>query len=93
MEPLKKISLAIKNTDSRVLINGCAGVFLIVIGGLLLNMNPPNLPVGYPTTAIGFAFFVFAVSTNNAINSAKKSDQILAKLEEIQEELKKRNEH
>jgi hypothetical protein len=53
-------------------------------------MSPPNYQVGYSTTAIGFAFFVFAISTDNAKKSAKKTDQILAKLDEIHEELRKK---
>ena len=85
-----KIIRAIKNTDSTVLVYGSFSILLIIIGGLLLNMNPPNFQIGYPTTAIGFALFVFAVSINNAIKSAKKSDIIIEKLDAIQEELKKK---
>jgi hypothetical protein len=92
MEALKKGNPAIKQTGGIVLIFGGIGILFIVLGGLLLNMNPPNFQIGYPTTAIGFAFFVFAVSTDNANKSAKKSDQILEKLEAIDEELKKRDE-
>jgi hypothetical protein len=91
MNPVKKKILAIKQTDSIVLFYGGIGVLFIFLGGSLLNMSPPNLQIGYPTTAIGFGFFVFAFSTDNAIKSAKKTDQILAKLEEIHEEIKKKN--
>ena len=62
----------------------------MIFGGILLNQIPPNLPVGYPTTYIGFAFFVFGISTNNAIKSAKKTNLISAKLEEIHEEITKK---
>lgn len=54
-------------------------------------MNPPNLQVGYPTLAAGLACFIFAVSLDNAKKSEKKTDEILAKLEEIHEEIKKKN--
>lgn len=92
MEALKKANLAIKQTSSIVFIFGGSGILFIILGGLLLNMNPPNFQIGYPTTAIGFAFFVFAISTDNAHKSAKNSDQILEKIDSIHEELKKRNE-
>lgn len=88
---MNKIIPAIKQTDSIVLFYGGVGVLFIILGGLLINQSPPNLQVGYPTTAIGFAFFVFAFSTDNSKKSAKKTDQILAKLEEIHEEIKKEN--
>jgi len=91
MEALKKVILTIKQTSGIVLFFGGGGILFIILGGLILNMNPPNFQIGYPTTAIGFAFFVFAVSTDNAHKSAKKSDQILEKLDAIYEELKKRN--
>lgn len=92
MEALKKVILTFKQTGGIVLIFGGIGILFIVLGGLLLNMNPPNFQIGYPTTAIGFAFFVFSVSTDNANKSARKSDQISEKLDAIHEELKKRNE-
>jgi uncharacterized membrane protein len=90
MEPIKKVIRAIKDTDTQVLFYGGMGIVLIIIGSLILNMSPPNYQVGYSTTAIGFAFFVFAISTDNAKKSAKKTDQILAKLDEIHEELRKK---
>jgi len=91
MNPLKKIILTIKQIDSTVLLFGGIGIIFIILGGLLLNQSSPNYQIGYPTTAIGFAFFVFAVSTDNAIKSAKKTDQILMKLEKMHEEIKKKN--
>ncbi|MGA2120933.1 MAG: hypothetical protein ABSG49_02680 [Methanoregula sp.] len=92
MAILKKAILSIKPTEGNVLIYGGIGILFIFLGGMLLSMNPPNFQVGYPTIAIGFAFFVFAVSIDNSKKSAKKSDQILAKLDEIHEEIKKKNE-
>lgn len=92
MEALKQLIHDVKQIDGTVLLFGGLGLILMILGGMLLNMNTPNLQVGYPTTAIGFAFFVFSTSINNSINSAKKTDQILEKLNNLQEEMKKNKE-
>ena len=92
MEQLKKMTLSIKQIEANVLVYGFIGILLIILGGQLLNMSPPNFQVGYPTLAIGFACFVFAVAINNSNESTKKTNQILTKLDELHEELKKRNE-
>jgi len=84
---LEKVIFAIKQIDSVVLFYGGMGILLIIVGASVLGMNPPNLQVGYPTIAVGFAFFVFAYSQDNSIKSAKKSNQILAKLDEIHKDL------
>jgi hypothetical protein len=92
MASFEKIKKCIKQTNSSVLVFGCVGIFFIFIGGFILGANPPNLQVGYPTTSIGLACFIFAISIDNAIKSAKKTDQILVKLDEIHKELIKKNE-
>lgn len=92
MESLKKKICTINQIEIIVLLYICAGCIFIFLGGLLVNTNPPNLQWGFPLLGIGFAFFVFAVSTDNAIKSEKRTNQILEKLNDIQEELKKKNE-
>jgi hypothetical protein len=90
MKSLKEFILDIKKIDSNILIYGGFGVILVFLGGQLINMNPPNFQVGYPTLAIGFAFFVFSTTLNNSKKTSQKMDQIMTKLNEIQEDLKKR---
>ncbi|PKL65704.1 MAG: hypothetical protein CVV32_00425 [Methanomicrobiales archaeon HGW-Methanomicrobiales-3] len=91
METFNRIILSITQIDGIVWLFGGIGVIFIFLGGILVNINPPNYQIGYPTTAIGFACFVFAVSIGNSKKSEKKMDQILDKLKEIQEELKNNN--
>jgi len=92
METQNRIIQSLRETSSTVLWFGAFGVILIFIGGLLLNQNPPSLQIGYPTIAMGFGFFVFAVSMDNSNRSAIKMNQILEKLNDIQEDLKKKKE-
>ena len=91
METIKRIIHTIKETDVNVWLFGGLSIIFILIGNIHLNQNPPNFQIGYPTTAMGFAFFVFAVSIDNSKKSAKKMNQILEKLNDIQGELKKNN--
>jgi hypothetical protein len=92
MEALNRINHLLRETSSTVLFFGACGIFLIYIGDILLNQNPPSLQIGFPTAAMGFGFFVFAISIDNSKRSAKKMNQILEKLNDIQEELKKKKE-
>jgi hypothetical protein len=91
METLNRIIHLLRETGSTVLFLGGMGVLLIFIGDILINQNPPSFQIGYPTTAMGFGLFVFAVSIDNSKRSAKKMNQILEKLNDIQEELKNKN--
>ena len=73
--------------DALVFFYGGFAILNIILGSMLLNMKTPNLQVGYPTMAIGFAFFVFAFNHHSSIVSAMKTEEILKRLIEIQEKL------
>jgi len=92
MEALNQIIQSLRETGSTVLLLGAFGIILLCIGDILINQNPPSFQIGFPTTAMGFGLFVFAVSIDNSKRSAKKMNQILEKLNDIQEDLKKKKE-
>jgi hypothetical protein len=92
METLNRIIQSLRETGSTVLLLGAFGIALIFIGDILINQNPPSYQIGFPTTAMGFGLFVFAVSIDNSKRSEKKMNQILEKLNAVQEELKKKKE-
>jgi len=90
MNILDNLKLEIKETSAVVLIYWCMCLIFVFMGWLLFNLNPPNYQIGLPMTALGFAFFVFGTSVNISNKSAKKTDLILKKLEDIHEELRKK---
>lgn len=92
MEIQKHLVDTIRETDANVWLYLLLSIIFIGVGNLCLNQTPSNYQIGFPTTAMGFAFFVFAFSIDNSKKSAKKMDQILEKLNDIQEDLKKKNE-
>jgi len=92
MKKWNKLVLNVKQIGDTVLFMGASGFVLMYLGGLLINQNPPSYQIGYPTLAIGFGLVVFSFSIYYTKESAKKTDLILAKLDQIQDELKKKNE-
>jgi hypothetical protein len=74
--------------DAMVIEYWILSVIFIFIGGTLINANPPNFQVGYPMIAVGFAFFVFGSSHSASNISIQKTNEIIKKLDEIQEHLK-----
>jgi len=90
MDVLKELRLEINETSGIVFLYWFTSLIFLVVGWLLLNLTPPNYQIGFPFTALGFAFFVFGTSINNSNKSAKKIDLILKKLDNIHNEMRKK---
>jgi hypothetical protein len=92
MEALKKTIQSLRETDVNALLFGGIGFISIILGCIVLNLNPPNYQLGYPTMTLGLACFVFGVSINTSKKTGKRIDQILENQRLILEEIKKKRE-
>ena len=71
-------------SDPLMVIWWVLGIGCILAGFLLLSTNPPNLPLGLPAFALGFAFFIFGSNRYSNIILRKKLDTINEKLKNIE---------
>ncbi len=75
----------IVRSDPLMVIWWALGIGCTLAGFLFLSTNPPNLPLGLPSFAFGFAFFIFGSNRYSNSIMRKKLDMINEKLKKIEE--------
>lgn len=76
--------LEVIRSDPLMVIWWVLGIGCILAGFLLLSTNPPNLLMGLPSFALGFAFFIFGSNRYSNIVLRNKLDTINEKLKNIE---------